>query len=74
MDTAEYWIDKLKLTPHPGLETGYLNEVFRDNFKVNSTEGKPRDCSTNIYFLHKKGTAHVIYRISSFIAHCRAFN
>ncbi len=55
MDSAEYWIDKLKLTAHPGLETGYLREAFRDDLKVDSTEGKSRDACTNIYFLHKKG-------------------
>ena len=56
-DTAEYWIEKLKLYPHPGLETGYLNEVFRDEHKVLSTQGKERNVSTNIYFLHKAGKA-----------------
>ena len=54
-DTAEYWIEKLQLTPHPGLETGYLNENFRDDHKVIAANGKERSGATNIYFLHKPG-------------------
>ena len=54
-DTAEYWIEKLHLTPHPGLETGYLNENFRDDHKVIAANGKERSGATNIYFLHKPG-------------------
>ena len=55
-DTAEYWIRTLNLWPHPGLETGYLNEVFRDDFKVLGYTGKEeRNAGTNIYFLHKPG-------------------
>ena len=55
-NTAEYWIKTLKLTPHPGLETGYLNVVFEDPHKVNGTSGKKRQAGSNIYFLHKPGT------------------
>ena len=52
-NTAEYWIKTLKLWPHPGHETGYLNEVFRDDHKVVGTSGKERSAATNIYFLHR---------------------
>jgi len=52
-DTAEYWIEKLQLTAHPGLETGFLNENFRDEHKVIAANGKERSGATNIYFLHK---------------------
>lgn len=51
--TAEYWIQKLGLWPHPGYETGYLNEVFRDTFQVAGWTGDQRNSATNIYFLHK---------------------
>ena len=54
-DTADYWIENLRLTPHPGLETGYLNENFRDEHKVIAANGKERSGATNIYFLHKPG-------------------
>ena len=54
-DTAEYWIEKLRLTPHPGLETGYLIENFRDEHKVIAANGEERNGATNIYFLHKPG-------------------
>lgn len=53
MDTADYWINKLDMFPHPGLETGYLVEVFRDPHKVLGTGGNQRNAGTNIYFLHK---------------------
>ena len=56
-DTAQYWIDTLNLFPHPGLETGFLNEVFRDPHLVKGTAGKPRNAGTNIYFLHKPAPA-----------------
>ena len=58
-DTAQYWIDTLKLYPHPGLETGYLNVVFEDEHKVKGarTTGKEeeRNAASNIYFLHQPG-------------------
>ena len=54
-DTAEYWIEKLRLTPHPGHESGFLNENFRDEHKVIAANGKERSGATNIYFLHKPG-------------------
>ena len=55
VDTAEYWIETLGLWPHPGLETGHLNEVYRDNHVVIGTSGKERSAGTNIYFLHRPG-------------------
>ena len=57
---AEYWIEKLKLWPHPGLETGFLDEVYRDSHQVTNTTGKDRNAATNIYFLHKPGT-HLLF-------------
>eukprot|EP00095_Tigriopus_kingsejongensis_P000205 maker-scaffold41_size498431-snap-gene-3.27 protein:Tk00205 transcript:maker-scaffold41_size498431-snap-gene-3.27-mRNA-1 annotation:"hypothetical protein L798_01404" len=51
--TADYWIEKLGLIPHPGHETGYLNEVYRDTFQVLGSQGDKRSSATNIYFLHK---------------------
>ena len=62
-DHADYWIKKLGLYPHPGLETGYLNEVYRDEHLVTGTSGKPRSSSTNIYFLHKKGKHSLIFAL-----------
>ena len=58
-DSAEYWIRTLGLWPHPGLETGYLNEVYRDDHRVVSANGHERNAATNIYFLHKVGQSCV---------------
>jgi predicted cupin superfamily sugar epimerase len=52
---SDYWIKKLDLVPHPGLETGFLREVYRDSHGVVGTAGANRSAATNIYFLHKKG-------------------
>lgn len=36
--TADYWIKKLNLQPHP--EGGYYKEVFRSHNKVNLNQKK----------------------------------
>ena len=75
-DTAEYWIEKLQLTPHPGLETGYLNENFRDDHKVIAANGKERSGATNIYFLHKPGklTLNNFDALTIIIMHLQIFS
>lgn len=58
MQTAAYWVDKLKLQPHP--EGGYYSETYRsadftrclpDRFP----DGQDRRFSTAIYFLLEEG-------------------
>lgn len=56
MKNADYWIEKLRLTPHP--EGGYYKEVYRSDELINIQNDFPRyngkRCfSTSIYFLLK---------------------
>jgi len=65
---AQYWIEKLKLLPHP--EGGYYKEVYRDNNLVKQ-EALPiefngdRNFSTAIYYLLEKGDFSCFHRIKS---------
>ncbi len=65
---ADYWIEKLSLSPHP--EGGYFNETFMatdviptDNLSRNY-EG-PRKAYTSIYFLLKSGQISHLHRLKS---------
>jgi uncharacterized protein len=65
--TAEYWIDKLKLQKHP--EGGYYQEVFRSS-NVISKDNLPgysgdRNTFTSIYYLLKGGQFSAFHRIKS---------
>jgi uncharacterized protein len=65
--TAEYWIDKLKLQKHP--EGGYFREIFRSNNKipgqaVDNIEGE-RSTFTSIYYLLKGNDFSAFHRIKS---------
>ncbi|MGB0404479.1 MAG: cupin domain-containing protein [Salibacteraceae bacterium] len=56
MIDANYWIEKLQLSPHP--EGGYYKEVYRSENEIDilSTDGKTslkRNSLTSIYFLLK---------------------
>jgi uncharacterized protein len=68
MATAEYWIEKLELLPHP--EGGFYKEVYR------STEHYDKRClperfrgnrsfSTSIYFLLRSDDRSLFHRIKS---------
>lgn len=48
MESAAYWIQKLKLTQHP--EGGYYRETYRSQEKVRTKVGI-RSSATSIYFL-----------------------
>ena len=68
MNTADYWIEKLQLAPHP--EGGYFRETYRAVETV-PAQGLPerfsgeRNFSTAIYFLLKSGQKSLFHRIKS---------
>ncbi len=50
MKSAEYWIDRLDLQPHP--EGGYFREVYRSADQLDHpTHSGKRNLATSIYFL-----------------------
>jgi len=51
--TKEYWIEKLKLQPHPKEDKGFFRETFRDDLEVTGRTNEARAASTVIYFLHE---------------------
>lgn len=63
MTSAAYFIDKLKLTPHP--EGGYYKEIYYSNFEVKNIEGNYRAAITSIYYLLEKGNTSAPHRIKS---------
>jgi uncharacterized protein len=67
-DQARYWIDKLKLLPHP--EGGYYRETYRAELSVSKEalpEGfsGPRSISTAIYFLLDGKSFSAFHRLRS---------
>ncbi len=68
MKTANYWIEKLKLLPHP--EGGYYKEVYRSTEEV-VAELLPlqrtgiRSINTAIYYLLEKENFSAFHRIKS---------
>lgn len=68
MKTAEWWIDHLKLTPHP--EGGYFREVYRSDLRLPQNRlpagfGGDRAASTAIYYLLRQGDFSAFHRIRS---------
>lgn len=68
MSTAEYWIEKLEMQPHP--EGGYFKEVYRavESHKAEHLPdrfGGDRPHSTSIYFLLKGSDKSKFHRIKS---------
>lgn len=68
MKTAEYWIQKLRLTRHP--EGGYYREIYRSAEKIpkealpDRYDG-PRIFSTSIYYLLPGNEASYFHRLKS---------
>ncbi len=68
MITANEWIEKLKLIPHP--EGGYFNEVYRSEEKIKRS-GLPqryeaeRNMGTSIYFLLESGQKSFLHKLQS---------
>jgi uncharacterized protein len=64
--TAQYWIDRLQLQPHP--EGGYYRETYRDAGRIPypalpAGHSGPRNFSTAIYFLLEAGQMSALHRI-----------
>lgn len=65
---AKYWIEKLRLTPHP--EGGYYVETYRSHELIQADHlperfGGPRCFSTAIYFLLEGDQFSAFHRIKS---------
>jgi hypothetical protein len=68
LKTADYWIDKLELLPHP--EGGYYKEVYRSEEKIfslglPSRYKTPRAFSTSIYYMLKEEQVSKFHRLKS---------
>lgn len=64
MENAQYWIDALRLLPHP--EGGYYRETYRASGSVTPSDASgPRNLSTAIYFLLGKDDRSLFHRIQS---------
>ena len=61
---AGYWVEKLRLQPHP--EGGYYKEVYRsaDEVSVTRSDGN-KNAITSIYYLLEKNDFSAFHRISS---------
>lgn len=64
MKKSKYWIENLKLTPHP--EGGYYKEIYRSkkSFQPKDFFGR-RNYMTSIYFLLEKGNISHFHSIKS---------
>lgn len=68
MHTAEYWIDRLHLLPHP--EGGFYREIFRSAEIIgvdglSKRYGSPRSTFTSIYYLLRSGDISRLHRLKS---------
>jgi uncharacterized protein len=64
LSEANYWIEKLKLQPHP--EGGFYKETYRSEGTTEvGEEGKIRHHSTAIYFLLLENKFSAFHRIQS---------
>ena len=68
MNTAQYYIESLKLSPHP--EGGYYRETYRspDTLPAASVSERfagSRSCCTGIFYLLQAGDYSAFHRIKS---------
>jgi len=64
VESADDWIDHLKLKPHP--EGGYYREIYRSSQELNiGPSHARRPLSTAIYFLLKGDQISALHRIQS---------
>jgi uncharacterized protein len=66
--SADFWIDRLQLAPHP--EGGYFRQTYSDRTLIAAEAlppgfTGPRPASTAIYFLLEKGNFSAFHRIRS---------
>lgn len=62
LNTAKYWIEKLKLEKHP--EGGWFKEIYRSADVVDTRNGI-RNASTSIYYLLEGSDYSALHRIQS---------
>lgn len=63
-ESADYWIDLLKLNPHP--EGGFYREVYRSGLAVQTTANGPvKQACTSIYYLLQSGDFSAFHRLQS---------
>lgn len=65
---ADYWIEKLELTPHP--EGGYYRETIVADDEISTSvldryNSEPRKAYTLIYYLLKSGQSSKLHRLKS---------
>jgi len=68
MYTAEYWIQHLKLKPHP--EGGFFKEIYRSGTEINKENlpigfNSSRRLTTSIYYLLRSGDISKMHRLKS---------
>ncbi len=68
MTTAQYWIDRLQLLPHP--EGGFYKEIYRSGETIGAAglPGRyrsPRCLFTSIYYLLRSGEISRMHRLQS---------
>lgn len=68
MASAQYWIDRLKLEPHP--EGGFFRQTYRaplvlERSALPDTFGGPRNASTAIYFLLAGEDFSALHRLAA---------
>lgn len=64
MDSAQYWVDKLGLIPHP--EGGYYKETYRSDVEIEVIQDiNKRNISTGIYYLLDQNDYSSFHRIKS---------
>ena len=66
--TAQYWINRLALQPHP--EGGYFREIYRSKEQIKAGAlparyGGPRAYATAIYFLLAGAQVSTLHRLAS---------
>ncbi|MUV38242.1 hypothetical protein JNUCC1_02078 [Lentibacillus sp. JNUCC-1] len=60
---AAYWIEKLKLEPHP--EGGYYRSTFQSDTLITTETNEKRHLYTSIYFLLREGDLSHFHRLKS---------
>ena len=66
--SAQYWIDKFQLEPHP--EGGYFKQIYRSQIEISSADlpdrfAKDRSIGTVIYYLLDEKTFSAFHRLKS---------
>ncbi|MCF8328293.1 MAG: cupin domain-containing protein [Bacteroidales bacterium] len=68
IDSAQYWIDKFQLEPHP--EAGYFRQIYRSEYQIPDKNlpdrfDNERSVGTVIYYLLEGDTFSAFHRLKS---------